>query len=338
MTLPTAHEQMVRHLELALKQPLAVPSERIDVSFLHRSFCIAGLPIKQRKEANYSRHDGAFSLNVTVPEQTLPDGTRLSVGVPFGPKARLLILWMTSQARDLQRRPGDRWLEIGRIEDWLRNVGISGKGDGPAKTKDQLIRLTFSLFTMFLKGESLDLFKSDRLIESAAFATGDLEHYAAGNLGRVRWPMGIELSQRAYDRFTGRDAIPIPTSRLAEVSHSAMAIDTLVYLCYRLPEIPTGDSDLVSWKQLIAQFGNCETPSKFRETFEASIRAAFRAYPEANVDLTDEGLLLRYSDPAELQRAFVAVAPPPGPEKLRRKLRNRTDEARPALPSAAAGE
>jgi hypothetical protein len=54
MTLPTAHEQMVRHLELALKQPLAVPSERIDVSFLHRSFCIAGLPIKQRKEANYS--------------------------------------------------------------------------------------------------------------------------------------------------------------------------------------------------------------------------------------------------------------------------------------------
>src|SRR3712207_9548105 len=107
MTPPTAHEHMVRQLELALTQPLAVPSERIDVSFLHRSFCIAGLPIKQRKEAHFSRHDGAFSLNVTVPEQTLPDGSKLNVGVPFGPKARLLILWMTSQARDPQRRSGD---------------------------------------------------------------------------------------------------------------------------------------------------------------------------------------------------------------------------------------
>jgi hypothetical protein len=337
MVLPTTHEQIIGQLELALKHRRSVPGERIDVSFLHRSFCIAGLPIKQRKETYFSRHDGAFSLNVTVPEQILPDGTKLNVGVPFGPKARLLILWMTSQARDPQRRSCDRWLEIGRIEDWLRNVGISSKGEGPAKTKDQLIRLTFSLFTMFLKGESLDLFKSDRLIESAAFGTGDLEHYAADSLGKVRWPMGIELSQRAYDRFTGGDAIPIPTSRLAEVSHSAMAIDTLVYLCYRLPEIPMGDSALVTWKQLIAQFGNRETPSKFRETFEASIRAALRAYPEANVDLTGEGLLLRYSDPAELQRAFIAMAPPLGPEKQRRKLRNRTEEARPALSRLATG-
>ncbi|MDR3517451.1 MAG: replication protein RepA [Azospirillaceae bacterium] len=332
----TAHEKLVRQLELSLNNPPATSGERIDISFLHRSFCVAGLPIKQRAGNHFARNDGTFSINVTVPEQTLPDGTSLMVGVPYGPKARLLILWMTTQARDPLRSSGDRWLEIGRIEDWLRGVGINAKGEGAAKAKDQLVRLTFSLFSMFLKGENLDLFKSDKLIESAAFGTGDLEQYATGQLGKVRWPLGLELTQRAYDRFTSRDSIPIPTSRLAEVSHSAMAIDLFVYLCYRLPEITPGDSQLTRWKSLVAQFGNKESPSKFRETFEASIRSALRAYPEANVELTDEGLLMRYSDPAELKRAFITVATPNGPERHRRALRNRTDVWRPATPQLAA--
>ena len=78
----------------------------------------------------------------------------------------------------------------------------------------------------------------------------------------------------------------------------------------------------MSWRQLIAQFGSGEAPSKFRETFEGSIKNALEAYPEAEVVLTDEGLRMRYSDPADLRRAFVAM---PG-GKLATPKRGRKDK------------
>jgi hypothetical protein len=60
----------------------------------------------------------------------------------------------------------------------------------------------------------------------------------------------------------------------------------------------------------VAQFGTGNTSefaSKFKDTFRQSIRRAIEAYPEARVDITSEGLVMRYSDPVDLRRAFVAL-------------------------------
>ena len=50
-----------------------------------------------------------------------------------------------------------------------------------------------------------------------------------------------------------------------------------------------------------------EFASKFKDTFRQSIRRAIEAYPEARVEITSEGLVMRYSDPVDLRRAFVAL-------------------------------
>ena len=86
---------------------------------------------------------------------------------------------------------------------------------------DPLIRLSFASFDMVWRENGLDLFKGDQLVDGAAFDAGDLAHYATGAMDKVRWPTGILMSTRAYDRFS-KDAIPIPTQRLREISHSAM--------------------------------------------------------------------------------------------------------------------
>jgi hypothetical protein len=108
--------------------------------------------------------------------------------------------------------------------------------------------------------------------------------------------------------------------RLREVANNAMAIDILVYLSYRLPTLSHDDSALLTWRDLMAQFGTGsagEFASKFKDTFRQSIRRAIEAYPEARVEITAEGLLMRYSDPVDLRRAFVAL---PGDEtKLPRR-------------------
>lgn len=289
---------------------------RMDVSFLHKGFCIAGLPLRRPKNTMepWNRRDGRFSLTVEPARFVLPNGRQIEVGVPFGPKARLLSMWLATEARDPRRSAGDRWMEMGRITEWLQAVGLpvtGGERGSIGPTKDQLVRLSFPIFTMFLNGdEGGHVFKRESLIEGGAFKDDDLEVWAAGGHSAMRWPEALMLSQNAYDRFT-RHSIPVPTARLRQVAHNAMAIDILVYLCYRLPLLSRGESELLTWRDLMAQFGSSEFASRFKQAFSESIKRTLDAYPEANVAMTAEGLVLRHSEPAELRRAFVAVTEGP---------------------------
>jgi hypothetical protein len=139
------------------------------------------------------------------------------------------------------------------------------------------------------------------------FHDNDLEKVSTGAISDTKWPSGFLLSQTAFDRFRNQ-SIPIPTARLRQVAHNAMAIDILTLLCYRLPLIEANSTEIVTWRQLTAQFGNRGEPVyQFKDTFTDSIKLALRAYPEARVELVDAGLQLQHSDPAALRRAFFVL-------------------------------
>lgn len=287
----------------------------LDVSFLHRGFCIMGMPLRQPKDSlrPFSRHDGRFALTIEPASVTHPDGGLVHIGVPFGPKARLIAMWLATEVQNPRRQTNDRILELNGITDWLEALGIPARGGATgsiAATKDQFMRLAFSTFTMVLRGhDSEELFKRESLVESGIFSGDDLALYRAGHVSQMAWPRVIALTHNTYDRFLN-DAIPIPTVRLREVANNAMAIDILVYLSYRLPTLSRADTAILTWRDLMAQFGTGgagEFTSKFKDTFRQSIRRAIEAYPEAKVELTAEGLVMRYSDPVDLRRAFVAL-------------------------------
>jgi hypothetical protein len=293
----------------ALDSARAIRPEDLDVSFLLRTFCAAGLPTTRPRDemTAFHRSDGRIALTVSPQEIGLPSGTICRIGVPYGAQARLLMLWAATEARDHRRASDDQWIEIGRIKPWLSSIGIKPHSETVSKTKDQLLRISFVHYTIVMGGDGEDtLFRNEPLVDGGIFGKGDLEHYAAGRLKEIRWPTGLRLSQSALDHFRN-DSIPIPTSRLPMVAHSAMALDLFSYLCYRLPMIPPGETLLITWRELIKKFGSGETAGKFKQTFQSSIGAAIRAYPEANVSLADEGLRLHYSDPAVLRQPFVAL-------------------------------
>ena len=286
---------------------------QLDVSFLLNGFCIAGLPLRRPRDNTlvWKRQDERFALTVQSPEIALPGGTSFIAGLPFGPKARLLAMWLATEAKEPDRRSDDRWIEIGKITDWLRAVGISpewGPRGSVVATKDQFLRLAFAHFSMVFKREDgFQPFKHETLIEAGVFRDNDLEKASAGNIGDLKWPSGFLLSQTAFDRFRNQ-SIPIPTTRLRQVAHNAMAIDILTLLCYRLPLIEANSTEIITWRQLTTQFGSRGEPVyQFKDTFTDSIKLALRAYPEARVELVDAGLQLRHSDPAALRRAFFVV-------------------------------
>lgn len=286
---------------------------QLDVSFLLNGFCIAGLPLRRPRDNTlvWKRQDERFALTVQSPEIALPGGSSFVAGLPFGPKARLLAMWLATEAKDPGRRSDDRWIEIGKITDWLRAVGITpewGPRGSVVATKEQFLRLAFAQFTMVFRGEDgFQPFKHEALIEAGVFQDNDLEKISVGKISYMKWPAGFLLSQTAFDRFRHR-SIPIPTARLRQVAHNAMAIDILTFLCYRLPLIEPNATETVTWRQLTAQFGNRGEPVyQFKDTFTDSIKLALRAYPEARVELIDAGLRLQHSDPSALRKAFFAL-------------------------------
>jgi hypothetical protein len=340
------HAQYLLEVEAAYKEAVTSKSGSIDARFMHALFCVAGMPLREPSTRTFSRSTGTMGLNISRGSITLPDGQELEIGIPYGPKARLIVLYAISEARSPLRSGDNRWLEIGQIEDWLKSIGVlKGSRSGQIMTaaKDQLIRLCLSQFTTTYRmpGRRV-LLANDRIIDAGAFDEDELRLYAAreagdakrlANLSKVRWPEGIRLSEKAFRMFRGEDAVAIPPSRLSVVSHSALAIDVFLFLCYTLPSIAPGEPRLVKWTDLTNWFGNRkDAPSKFRDSFLPALSLAMKAYPEANLtpdDITDKGMMLHHSDPAALKRAFIAMPrpeAPPTPVKRRKRRKVEQDQ------------
>ena len=156
-----------RELVAASRNDWPQEGGQLDVSFLHRGFCIMGMPLRQPKDSlrPFSRHDGRFALTIEPASVTHPDGGLINIGVPFGPKARLIAMWMATEVQNPRRNTTDRILELNGITDWLEALGIPARGGATgsiAATKDQFMRLAFSTFTMVLRGpNSEELFKRE---------------------------------------------------------------------------------------------------------------------------------------------------------------------------------
>jgi hypothetical protein len=336
----TRRQSVVRHgqLELAFITG-ASPDSRADraseepnLAFMHRSLCIAGMPHRRGidrisgRVSEFDRRGSNFGLQLVTPHFHLPsedeEGVWIPVGVPYGAKARLLVLWMVSQAH-LNLSEQNRVIEIGHIKEWLTGLGISTSGGSINETKDQFIRLCHTMFSMTVRsshrGTDEVLFTRQLLIRRGILGAEDMQHYGAGQLDKVRWPASFELTLDAYVLFQ-KDSIPVPAHRLREIAHSATAIDLFLYLCYRLPLIRPGEHETVTWRQLSQQFGSlgsadrpkAQSPSRHRELFASSLDPVLRAYPEAHIEATNDGLVLHHSDPAVLRRAYIAGATLPG--------------------------
>lgn len=324
---PPPHQQLLLHgFEEAIRQAesrreiaklgiaqAALLDDGSDISFLHRGFAHCGLPLRKRDDAKsvWNRSDGRFSLSVVGSSFTLPDSRQVDVGIPYGPKARLIALYLCSQVKDPARSASDRDINFAPITQWLRDVGVTARGGAKGSiqaTKEQLIRMTFASFTMTMAGaENQTWFHRETLVESGCLSKSDLANFAGGHYAALEWPEVIRLTHNAHQRMRDQ-AIPIATQRLQAISHSAAAMDFFVWLSFRLPRIPQGDSIPVSWSALARQFGDSLYPSQFRRDFTESLRVALAAYPEANVVIGDDGLVLRRSDPAVPRKTLIAIS------------------------------
>jgi len=83
---------------------------------------------------------------------------------------------------------------------------------------------------------------------------------------------------------------------LRELAAKSVSLDVYIWLAYRLHTLqkPTP----VRWQALYAQFGSgYDRMRAFRDRFAGALAAAVVAYPEAHVEMGEDGLILHPSRP-----------------------------------------
>ena len=117
----------------------------------------------------------------------------------------------------------------------------------------------------------------------------------------------VLLSQVLFHSILERSA-PLSTAAIKALRKSPMDLDVYAWLVHRLFHL--GKPSAVTWVQLSQQFGhNYQALRAFRRFFGDSLTRVLRVYPDANVRVSDSGLLLLPSRPHVAPRPRLPAAP-----------------------------
>jgi hypothetical protein len=223
--------------------------------------------------------------------QPTPDEIeRMYVGVPYGSKARLILIHLQTEGMR------SRTVSLGpTLSAFLRSLGLPVSG-GPRGSiqaiREQSLRIARCTFTM--QWTDTDADGAERTLISDSKIVDGLELWRSAK--GEEWTGTVELSARFHEHLR-EHAVPLDKRGIAHLSGNSLGLDLYALFAYRLPRL-LRDVHL-RWVHLQAQLG-----ADLKETKELARRVrevmpdVATAYPHANVEVTSAGLLLRPSKPA----------------------------------------
>jgi hypothetical protein len=251
--------------------------ENQDIAYTHPGMCLTVLPHRATEpDAIWSR----ASANANLEVHPLRDATGTYRGVPYGPKARLMLLFLQSEA--LKTR--SRFVELGRsMRQWLLSMGVRDCGTNYKVVADQAERIENCLLRFRYQGKDGENRWQDSIIR------GSFRPFAEDGAATV------ELSDGFYEALT-KHPVPICESAIRLLADTCMPLDIYLWLAYRLHSLD--QLKIVSWNALHLQFGaGTRLLKHFKPRFARDLELAMAVYPDAAVELTDDGIRMRPSPP-----------------------------------------
>lgn len=287
-----------RLLDMATDIASASPDE---IAFTHTVLTQTSLPASQPPDGVliWERRQGRATLRVEAGSALNPrTGHFEQLGLPYGPKARLLLIHLNSEA--VRRQSPVIPVEDTMTAFFRRLMGKTQDGRQVKRLKTQLSALAAAQFRMGITDTDRALQVNTQVV--SAF---NLWFEKDGNQ-RILWPSTLKLSLDYYDSLT-KFAVPLDERAIAALAHSALALDIYCWLAQRLHRVPTGKGQLVGWAALQEQFGQEYTRiRKFREFFLAILPQVRGAYPEARLEIDVRGLTL-WQSPPPVRKRLVSV-------------------------------
>ena len=261
-------------------------SEEVEIGFLYSGWAQAALPHKRLPDdAPWQITTERVTLIVQPGLRAVPSGEPVSVGVPYGSRARLILLYLQSEAL----RTNSREIELGRsLHAWLRRLEIPIGGKSMKDVRDQAERLSRCRMTFTIKQGNRTGLVNQNLLDTSMFVEEDNKQ---GSL----FIETATLSEMFFQQLK-KHPVPIEETAVRQIANNSMALDLYCWLAYRLHALvePTP----IGWRALHQQFGRgVKRLDHFKDQFKETFALTLAVYPDAEVDVHERGVILRPSRP-----------------------------------------
>ena len=295
-----------RHLSQALPKvkPLSRIKQRLidsavqieakgpdSITYQHTVFCQTGLPYRDpgAQVREWEREQGVASLLIEAGKAKDPEtGKWVELGLPFGPKPRLILCYLNAQAL----KTGSPMIEVeDSLTAFVKRLGLVSKGRNMHIIKTQLGCLSAATIRLAVT-KGLRPFQIDTKVVGAF----DL-WFPKDQRQRVLWPSTVRLSLDYFESLR-RHAVPLDERAVAALSHSAMGLDIYAWLAQRLHRVEPGRPAFIPWSALKEQFGHqYGRMDNFKRVFRQPLDMVLTQYRAARIELDGHGMTLRNSPP-----------------------------------------
>lgn len=265
--------------------------EKGGIGIAHAGFAMTALPHKRTEKTIWERDSGSVKLLV---ESGL-DANQKPIGIPSGPQARMILLYLQTQAV----RTRSREVELGTsMNAWLHAMGIPVGGRTYRAVREQSLRISRCRLTFFRRTASA------RMVTNGAFVRDAIMPLNPDDERQLPlWQERVTLDEGFYKSLI-EHPLPLREAAIRQISKSSLAIDLYIWLAYRLHIL--SEPVEITWSSLHRQFGDGYKESrKFKRDVIQPLNLALAAYPDAHVEMDEKrGLTLYPSDPPVPERAL----------------------------------
>lgn len=251
----------------------------------HAGFAMTSLPHKRIEEHLWRREGHRTTLLV----ESGRDRRGNLVGVPYGSFARLILLYLQTEAV----RTGSPEVELGRsMKSWMGRMSLTTGGRTYQLVTEQARRISACRLTFFTERQNGgEARHNGAFVQDAISFAGVMEDDQPSF-----WQDRVRLDD-GFWRSLKEHPVPVREEAIRAISTRSLAIDVYIWLAYRLHSLtkPTA----VSWAAVHAQFGaGFKLARQIKPTFLEALKLALAVYPEAQVEPGSNGITLHPSAPA----------------------------------------
>ena len=262
--------------------------EDIGTGYMYSGWCQTALPHRRPLDnaAIWKLETDSMTLLVEPGIRVAHNGETPHVGVPFGAIARLILIYLQSEAL----RTGSRDVELGgSLRAFLGRLGISVGGKTARLVREQAERISRCRLTFHATRRGGSLLVNQNIVDVAMFVDNSEEGQGSLFVETAR------LSETFFNQLR-QHAVPLDEAAIRHIRNSSMALDVYCWLAYRLHSLTSEKP--ITWTALAGQFGaGIKLRKHFKAAFSESLQLALAVYRDARVVVTPTGLLLKPSPP-----------------------------------------
>jgi hypothetical protein len=284
--------ELAREMVEARLRPLVdiaaevMADDRQSIGISYTGFCLTALPHKKLADDQPWEKRGHRVTLLVEPGRLKQNGRTILFGVPYGARARMILLYLQTQAV----RSGSREIALGRsMRDWMERMGLAAGGETVRALREQAARISACSLKFFWEDGNSDGFERGAIVRSGL--RFNAEDSAQGSL----WEDRVVLDESFFTALR-EHPVPLLEAAIRQLRDRSMSLDVYVWLAWRLHQLPK--TTTISWPALHGQFGTgFKQLRQFKPKFIEALEAALAAYPEARVDVDARAITLHPGRP-----------------------------------------